>query len=152
MLAIRGIQDNHSPKNTQALVDTLKAQISELQVQLENALFMSVPQRVTCALLKLAAFHSLDPAGFTLPVSKSTIAMRLGIHNETFSRVIPRLPSMGVLVRDKAVQIDLPRAQKSVCSGCSGQDLCKAYQMFHARASAPRTPQRTSMGIYSRQP
>ncbi len=167
MIKIHGIQASCVPDNITQIMQELKDQISDLQVQLENALFMSVPQRAVCTLQKLCALHSLDPSGFTLPVSKTTIAMRLGVHNETFSRVLQKLPGLGVRIQGKQVQMfDLPRVQNSVCSGCAGQDRCRAYQLFHAKtseksagqsvrvgsphASGPRTPQQSSGGTYSR--
>jgi CRP-like cAMP-binding protein len=123
----------------------LTQRVHDLQVELENTLYMSVPQRLGCHLVKLRHQVGAHGLSFKLPFTKTVLAFRLGIQNETLSRVIHRAPSVGINVSDKIVHIDSQKITNQVCDHCPGRDSCPAFKSLMAISSlrtsaSPRHP------------
>jgi hypothetical protein len=106
---------------------------------------MNATQIVACFLQHLCVSHQLDPRGFDLPYSKSLIASRLGMQLESFSRTLPKLRELGIVVSGKHVSfVNVNTAQHYACGACSVAEECPTHQDMHTlmeRKGAP--PQAT---------
>lgn len=108
-------------------IEQLTERVRELEIYLDNMRIFNVPQRVICELLKLSERNKLSPATHALAHTKTVLALRVGIENETLSRAIQRLPEYGITINGKTVTIDDPKMiMKKVCELCAGRWDCKA--------------------------
>lgn len=122
-------------------IKALKEKINELNIDLENVLGMKVPQRIICKLVKIAHKVGAAHGAFKLPFTKGTLALQVGIEQETLSRALPKLHSYGVTVVEKTVSFfDAGRMEKMVCGTCAGCDSCRAFQAFKQRAGVSPSP------------
>lgn len=101
----------------------LDQKVRELQVYIDNILQFNATQRAVCAIKKLAPGQQ----NFSLPLTKTTIALQIGIEGETFSRCLIKAPCYGVTVAGKAVAVDHETTRRTVCNMCAARDWCKAY-------------------------
>ncbi len=74
-------------------------------IDAEHLVTFSAAQRVACFLLRLCALYDSDPKHFILPYSKTTIASKLGMELETFSRSLQKLKTAGIEVKGTEVRI-----------------------------------------------
>lgn len=105
-------------------IEQLTERVTELEIALDNMHIFNVPQRLICELLKLGAGKGQT---YTLPHTKTRLALRVRIENETLSRAIPRLPEYGVVIDGKTVTFQEPKiTAQRVCDQCAGRWTCKA--------------------------
>src|SRR4051812_44063456 len=105
-------------------VKDLDRRIKELETQIENIRLMTLPQRIACSIQKACSAHDLNHEDFILPISKTTLAMRIGVVLETLSRAWHKLPSVGITTSDNHIQIHAETVLKRVCNDCSGTAHC----------------------------
>lgn len=130
------ISSNDQPKKPPVDYSALTQQVRDLQIQLENSFFMTVAQRLGCLFQKLYVGSNYTGLSFTLPVTKGTLALRTGIENETFSRNVPKLKTIGIAIHQKVVTFEsLPKLRASVCDHCAGQADCIAFKILHKGSS-----------------
>lgn len=99
----------------------------------EHLFTLKTPQRVGCFLMQLCALHQFNPARFTLPYSKSTIASKLGMEPESFSRALSKLKEIGVSITGNNVSIsDMHRLDSFVCGSCSLSQDCETCEKLHS--------------------
>lgn len=99
----------------------------------EQLVSMNAAQRIGCFLLRLCSLYHFNPEHFELPYSKTTIASKLGMELETFSRNLKKLKDAGVEIKGSHVAIhDLHRLECFVCNHCStsGGD-CQSLSELH---------------------
>ncbi len=101
----------------------LQEKVNELTVTIDNILQFNAPQRVVCTLKKLSSGND----SFTLPLTKTTIALQVGIELETLSRSLKKLPLYGAEVSGKRVVLDRGHTRRAVCNGCAARYWCKSY-------------------------
>lgn len=107
------------------LLAALSKQTHLAAIDAEHRVTLSAPQRIACFLLRLCALHHLDPRRFELPYSKTTIASKLGMEAETFSRSLKKLQAVGVEVEKAHLSIhDTHRLACFACGHCSIADDC----------------------------
>jgi CRP-like cAMP-binding protein len=98
-------------------------------VEIERRCTMNAAQQLACFLHRLCVKHRLDPKGFELPYSKALIASMLGMEPETLSRILSKLPALGIEVEDTHVRIAAPeRIRQHICRLCTIADWCPANQ------------------------
>lgn len=118
------------------LLSTLSARAQDLELEVKNQAYMSSQQLLACFLTKTCVSEELNPRGFRLPYSKSLIASRLRMTQETLSRTFPRLKSFGITVKNKSVSFDsLENLERNLCSHCPIAEKC------HARREMQKTLQ-----------
>ncbi len=133
-LPARWIEENlqaydHLARKFMAL---LALRAHEAQLETEHQATMNASQIVACFLQHLCVLHKFDPRGFDLPYSKSLIASRLGMQLESFSRTLPKLRDLGIIVSGKHVAFeDITAAQKFSCGACSVTEECHTHQNMH---------------------
>mgnify|MGYP002144465014 FL=1 len=94
-------------------------------IDAEHLVTFSAAQRIACFLLRLCILYDFDPAGFELPYSKTTIASRLGMELETFSRSLQTLKKNGVDIQGSHASIqNLRQLECFVCGHCSIEGEC----------------------------
>ncbi len=94
-------------------------------IDAEHLVNFSAPQRVACFILRLCVLYKFDPAGFDFPYSKTTIASKLGMELETFSRTLQTLKKIGVAVQGSHVKIEsLHKLECYACGHCSIETDC----------------------------
>lgn len=99
---------------------------SRMTVDREHIVTLKTPQRVGCFLLRLCDLHQLNPSKFTLPYSKSTIASKLGMEPESFSRALAKLKEIGVTVSGSEISItDIIALDEYTCRSCSISEDCE---------------------------
>lgn len=109
-------------------IKVLRYKVNELSVDLDNAYRMNTAQRIVCKLLRM---NRAGNDKFSLPMTKGTLALHVGIEAETFSRAIPRLENYGVRIADKTVSFfDKRQTGKTVCDSCAGRHDCPASQVL----------------------
>lgn len=103
-------------------------------VDAEHMVTFSAAQRVACFLLRLCALYQFDPGKFDLPYSKTTIASKLGMELETFSRTLQKLKEVGVEIKGTQVAIkDLHTLECFMCGHCSISEDCETTETLHER-------------------
>lgn len=103
-------------------------------VDAEHLVTFTAAQRVACFLLRLCALYSFDPKNFDLPYSKTTIASKLGMELETFSRTLQKLKEAGVEVKGTQVSIkNLHTLECFMCGHCSISEDCATVDALHER-------------------
>lgn len=103
-------------------------------VDAEHLITFTAAQRVACFLLRLCALYNFSPKGFDLPYSKTTIASKLGMELETFSRTLQKLKEAGVEVKGTQVAIrDLHQLECFMCGHCSISEDCATIDTLHGR-------------------
>lgn len=104
-------------------------------VESEHRKTMTAPQQIACFLERLCILHDFNPAGFTLPYSKTLIASRLGMELETFSRALAKLREHGITVSGMQVSFDnLQKMENFVCGNCSIAGHCQEHEALKARS------------------
>lgn len=104
-------------------------------VDAEHLVTFTAAQRVACFLLRLCALYHFDPKGFDLPYSKTTIASKLGMELETFSRTLQKLKEASVEVKGTQVSIkDLHTLECFMCGHCSISEDCATVDALHERS------------------
>lgn len=101
----------------------LQTKVNELQIQIDNMVRFSVPQRVVCSIKKLAP----EQDNFVLPITKGTLSLRIGIEAETLSRSLKKINTYGVQVDGRQVTLDHATTRRTVCDLCAARYWCKAY-------------------------
>ncbi len=101
----------------------LQLKVNELQVYIDNILRFNATQRAVCAIKR----HEPSQDTFTLRVTKTTLALQIGIELETLSRNLKKLPLYGAQINNKRVAIDRDTTRRTVCNHCAAKDWCKAY-------------------------
>lgn len=119
-----------------ALALNLLAQLAEqthrATVDADQLVTFNAAQRVACFLLRLCALYGFDPQGFTLPFAKATIASKLGMEVETFSRSLAKLKDYGVQVAGRKISIGKMHALECyACGHCSTGDDCATLAKLH---------------------
>jgi CRP-like cAMP-binding protein len=100
-------------------------------IESEHQSTMSTAQMVACFLQWMCNTHNFDPKGFDLPYSKSLIASRLGMKQETFSRTLPKLRENGIDVQGTRVSfLNFDDVDQYTCKNCSFIDDCGARKML----------------------
>ena len=113
------------------MLATISKSSSRLAIDKEHLVTLKTPQRIACFLLRLCALHDFNPSHFVLPYSKITIASKLGMEPESFSRALVKLKEVGVTVNGHDVQIaNAPALENYVCSACSIAEDCESCR-FH---------------------
>ncbi len=103
----------------------LNNKIIILQSKLDNITQFTVPQRIVCALKRI---WPQSRGTFDLPVSKGTLALRVGIQQETLSRNIQKIEPLGVrLIGSSVIVYDNDLARHKVCDHCAAAKICKGY-------------------------
>lgn len=116
-----------------------ESRIKELETEIDNILTMTVTQRLACHLQRVSGCADT----FSLPITKTVLALRVGIEKETLSRCLPKLGEIGVQVSGKIVSFtDKKKTAHAVCRHCIGRDSCEAYRGLHGITAA--RPQRLS--------
>lgn len=120
------------------LLSMLAQQTHAASVDAEQLVTFHAAQRVACFLLRLCALYDLSPAGFTLPFAKGTIASKLGMEVETFSRSLTKLKELGVQVNGAQVAIaNLHALECFACGHCSTGEDCATLAKLHEACSGP---------------
>ncbi len=131
---IARVRDDASRHATLALnIFTIASYRAHLHsVYAEHRATMTASQQIACHIQRLCALHNFNPAGFTLPYSKSLIAAGLGMELETFSRALAKLPAQGVMVRGAHAALqDRTLTDEKVCQHCSWYGSCKERQRLN---------------------
>lgn len=98
-------------------------------IDAEHLITFTAAQRVACFLLRLCALYHFNPQAFELPYSKTTIASKLGMELETFSRTLQKLKEVGVEVKGAQVAIrDLHALECFMCGHCSVSEDCATME------------------------
>jgi CRP-like cAMP-binding protein len=96
-------------------------------IESEHQITMSTAQIVACFLQWLCSTHGFDPNNFELPYSKTLIASRLGMKQETFSRTLPKLKENGIHLQGARVIFhNFNDVDQYTCAQCSFIDDCPA--------------------------
>ncbi len=104
---------------------------SRSTIDREQLVTMKTPQRIGCFLLHLCDVFNLNPKSFVLPYSKATIASKLGMEPESFSRALGKLKDIGVTVQGNNVSIaDSSTLERFVCRSCSTAEDCKTCHIY----------------------
>ena len=105
------------------ILTALSQRSRQLKQEAENQRMMTASQQVACFLKRICALYGFDPRGFDLPYSKSLIASRLGLSQETLSRTFVALQELGVTVKGKHVIIrDIQSLEQNVCGHCTAAE------------------------------
>ena len=94
------------------------------ELELEHRTVQSAPQRIGCFLLSQCSGDAESKnIMIKLPYSKTTVAAKLGVRPETFSRALQMLEiKTGLRARGSKVHIpDIDRLKSFVCTSCSLQ-------------------------------
>ena len=109
-------------------------QVEMARIEAEHKTTMSTVQLVACFLQELCLAHNFNPTDFKLPYSKKLIASRLGIKMETFSRTLPKLKKLGIIINKSNVTITNPvLVEDEVCNHCSIGDGCRIRNYFRKK-------------------
>lgn len=109
-------------------------------IDAEQLITLSAAQRVACFMMRLCDLYQFDHTQFELPYSKSTIASKLGMEIETFSRTLKKLQDVGVTVSGTNVSIiDMHRLECFVCSHCSVSDDCATLDSVRSHCGSQKT-------------
>jgi CRP-like cAMP-binding protein len=120
---------SHHPVFLRNVLQELTQRIRLRELEMEQRATLSMEKVLECYLRRTCAFRGYDPRGFELPYSKSLLAGRLGIKQETISRILPRLKNLGITISGKHVAIDdTKNVEPSACEGCSFIKRCPAGQ------------------------
>lgn len=107
------------------LLQSLSDRLYSAQREAEHRSTLSATQIAACYLQGLCVLYDFDPAGFTLPYSKTLIASRLRMELATFSRTLQKLKDVGITVTGNQVAFtNLTRAERFVCDDCSVSHDC----------------------------
>ena len=113
------------------LLCDFSARAHDLELEVKNHAYMSSQQLLACFLTKICVSEGLNPKGFKLPYSKSLIASRLRMTQETFSRTLPRLKNFGITVDGKSVSFDTTQSlEANLCSHCPAAEKCHARKVM----------------------
>lgn len=108
------------------LLAAISRKSSRSMIDTEHLQILRAPQRVGCFLMRLCDIHGFNPTHFTLPYSKSTIASKLSMEPESFSRALNKLKEIGVAINGNEVNIaDMRALDDYVCSACSVSEDCE---------------------------
>ena len=117
------------------LLSSLSNKSYNAGVEANNQTGMSSQQHVACFLTRTCVTEELNKNEFKLPYSKSLIASRLRMAQETFSRTLPKLDEFGIQVEERRVKFyDLKKLEKNLCSHCPGAERCHARKVLQAPA------------------
>ena len=120
------------------LITELSDQLHRSHKEVQQHLSVSAVQLVACHLQELCVQHNLDPSGFMLPYPKALIASRLHMEQETFSRALKGLRSVGVVINGMHVSFtDLDHLKAFVCENCAFAEDCIPRAVL---SSLPRQP------------
>ncbi len=107
------------------LLQSLSERLYSAQREAEHRSTLSATQIAACYLQGLCVLYDFDPAGFSLPYSKTLIASRLRMELATFSRTLQKLKEVGITVTGNHVAFtNLTRAERFVCDDCSVSQDC----------------------------
>lgn len=124
------------------LLSTLSRKSSRSMIDNEHLQMLKAPQRIGCFLMRLCEIHGFDPAHFVLPYSKSTIASKLGMEPESFSRALAKLKEIGVSIVGNEVNVaDLPVLESYVCAHCSLFHDCETRHDISEHLAPAHYPQ-----------
>ena len=138
---LKGIVQQY-PSIAGNLLCDLSTRAQDLELEVKNYAYMSSQQLLACFLTKVCVSEGLNPKGFKLPYSKSLIASRLRMMQETFSRILPRLKDFGITVERKSVRFDnLQSLERNLCSHCPGAEKCHARKVMQ-KTSLSKEPAR----------
>lgn len=116
------------------MLTALSQDTHQAAIDAEHLVTFTAAQRVACFLMRLCALYSFDPKNFDLPYSKTTIASKLGMELETFSRTLQKLKEVGVSVKGTQVAIkDLHTLECFMCGHCSMSEDCATMGALHER-------------------
>lgn len=116
------------------LLAAMSHQTHSATVDAEHLVTFSAAQRVACFLMRLCVLYELDPKHFKLPYSKSTIASKLGMELETFSRTLQKLKEVGVDVKGPNVAIgDFHTLECFACGHCSISEDCHTIGTLNSK-------------------
>ncbi|HWU49169.1 MAG TPA: GAF domain-containing protein [Asticcacaulis sp.] len=108
------------------VLELLTRRVQDARIEVEHQASFNATQIAACFLQQLCVSHRLDPTGFSLPYSKHLIASRLGMEQESLSRIFPRLRDHGVTIEGrKTVFTDLEAVQAYACDACTVSEDCK---------------------------
>lgn len=114
------------------MLAALSQQTHFAAIDAEHLVTFSAAQRVSCFLLRLCTLYDMNPQQFTLPYSKTTIASKLGMELETFSRSLNKLKDMGITVKGAQVSIeDIEALEESACGFCSISEDCATLRKLN---------------------
>ncbi len=121
----------------------LAARAQEARLEAEHQATMNAAQIITCFLQHMCVAYGFDPCGFTLPYTKSLIASRLGMELESFSRTLPKLRELGIVVKGKEVSFtDIASAQAFCCGRCSAAEQCPTHRVMKGRSNITKNRSR----------
>lgn len=94
--------------------------------ELERRALQEAPQKIGCFLLQICAPQTAGKAAVTLPYDKITVAARLGMRPETFSRALLKLRTdLGLTIDGTAIEIgSIEALSHYVCAACSSAYPC----------------------------
>lgn len=122
---------SHHPIFLRNILRELTQRMRLRELEIEQKATLGTEKILECYLRRMCNYRGLDPRRFKLPYSKALLASRLGIKQETFSRILPRLKKLGVTILGKYVTIDDSKsAECSACEGCSFMKGCPAGQAW----------------------
>lgn len=122
------------------LLGMLSHRNSVAALEAEHKATMSAAQQLACFLERMCILHDFDPRGFDLPYSKTLIASRLGMENETLSRALSKLRDHGLSVQGNRVSFnDIEKMEAYVCSSCSIAGDCNEHEALRQRLLVNKT-------------
>ena len=100
-------------------------------LEIEHRTVQNVAQRIGCFLLSQCAHNEDKAVDIKLPYNKNTIAAKLGVRPETFSRALNKLEKKAGLQAHKShVYIsDMDKLKSYVCPSCSLNYPCQTNQL-----------------------
>ncbi len=100
-------------------------------LEIEHRTVQNVSQRIGCFLLSQCAHDNEKTVSIKLPYNKNTIAAKLGVRSETFSRALQKLEKETKLrARGSHIHIsDIDKLKSYVCPSCSLNYPCHTNQM-----------------------
>ncbi|MBI1363956.1 MAG: helix-turn-helix domain-containing protein [Proteobacteria bacterium] len=115
------------PAAMKALMDEMAAHTRRRENEMERLMVQNAPQRLGCYLLQLCGGREKGALSVDLPLEKATIAARLGMQPETFSRALGQLKKdLGLTVDDARITVpDVMALAQYVCAHCSSTYPCK---------------------------
>lgn len=109
-----------NPRVLTQILQSFASQINKLLLENEHLSEMSAPQRVGCMFLQLSNDPLKKKQTIHLPYEKSTVASRLGMKPETFSRALAKLKKLGIKVNGNMIDVDdISKLANFVCGDCS---------------------------------
>ncbi len=128
---LKAVARKHS-QVAENLIRDISVRGMQTQTDIDNMTRFTAPQRIACAVQRVAARHNLSGDTFELPYPKAVLASWIGMRQETFSRALAGLSKLGILLNGKSARItDKGKLRETVCQHCAGNGGCPAYKAFH---------------------